>query len=70
MTQRINEEKGALNRSSKIRCVICGSPNVMAEINGKYYCAICGAKIVKDNVLRQIENWRRAGLIPEYELNS
>jgi len=39
----------------------------MAEIEGKFYCFKCGSKMVRENVLRQIEAWRRAGLIPEVE---
>lgn len=65
VTRRIDEERSVLN-SHEVKCVVCGSPNVMAKINGKYYCSNCGSKIVRENVLRQIENWKRAGLIPEY----
>lgn len=69
VTRRIDEERKNLS-SREIRCVICGSPDVMAKIDGKYYCAYCGSRVVKENVLRQIENWKKAGLIPEHELDS
>jgi len=68
VTRRIGEEKDVLS-SREVRCAICGSPNVMAKINGKYYCSNCGSKVVRENVLKQIESWKKAGLIPEHELN-
>lgn len=70
VTRRISEDKKTLSHPNQVKCAICGSPEVMAEIEGKYYCINCGFKIVRENVLRQIENWKRAGLIPEYELKS
>ena len=67
VTRPTGEEGAGLNRRGDVRCAVCGSRDVMAEIEGKFYCFKCGSKIVRENVLRQIEAWRRAGLIPEVE---
>ncbi len=71
-TRRIGEEAGTQSRAPKNpRCCICGSSEVLAEIDGKFYCLKCGAKIVKEHVLRQIEMWKKLGLVAsDYEIKS
>jgi len=43
----------------------CGSREVIAVIDDKYYCFKCGSRIVRKNVLKQIEGWKSQGLIPD-----
>ena len=50
-----------------IKCSACGSTRVVARIGNKYYCFKCGSKIVRENVLRQIEKWKELGLVPKEE---
>jgi len=46
-----------------VKCSICGSKNVIAIINGKYYCYKCGSKIVNKHVLKVLEEYSKKGLI-------
>jgi len=50
---------------SRLSCKICGSSDIMAKISGEYYCYKCGSKIILENVRKQIEEWKRLGLISE-----
>jgi len=47
-----------MNKDEK-KCVVCGSRNIMAKIEGKYYCFNCGSKIVREKVLTQIKLWKK-----------
>lgn len=63
-----NEDAGTLSRAPREKkCCICGSEEVLAEIDGKLYCWKCGMKIIKEHVLRQIEMWKKLGLVPDTE---
>ena len=42
-----------------IRCSVCGSPNVAAKIEGKYYCYECGAKLLRENSRKMLELLKR-----------
>lgn len=48
---------------AKAKCSLCGSPEVMAKINGKYYCYRCGSKIVNTHIEKLIEELNKRGLI-------
>ncbi|RLE64755.1 MAG: hypothetical protein DRJ38_04965 [Thermoprotei archaeon] len=50
---------------SEVKCSICGSREVLAKIEGKYYCFKCGAKILNEHIKRQIKRMKEEGLIPE-----
>ncbi|MEM0093996.1 MAG: TFIIB-type zinc finger domain-containing protein [Thermofilum sp.] len=39
----------------EVRCSVCGSPEVAAKIEGKYYCRECGAKLLRENSKRLLE---------------
>lgn len=41
------------------KCVICGSKNIMAKIEGKYYCHKCGSKIIREKIAIQINAWKK-----------
>ena len=45
------------------RCSVCGSEEVMAKIEGKYYCFKCGSKVIKEHMDRVIEELKRKGLM-------
>ncbi|RLE62911.1 MAG: hypothetical protein DRJ49_02020 [Thermoprotei archaeon] len=49
--------------SEELKCSICGSKDVIALIEGKYYCFKCGSKIVERHVLKQLEELERRGII-------
>ncbi|RLE83607.1 MAG: hypothetical protein DRJ41_04615 [Thermoprotei archaeon] len=46
-----------------VRCSVCGSKEVMAKIEGKYYCFKCGSKVIKEHMDRVIEELKRKGLM-------
>jgi len=48
---------------TKAKCSLCGSQEVMAKINGKYYCYKCGSKIVNAHIEKLIEELNKRGLI-------
>lgn len=50
---------------SNLSCKICGSSDIMAKISGEYYCYKCGTKIILENVRKQIEEWKKLGLISD-----
>ncbi|MCD6562449.1 MAG: hypothetical protein J7K23_00865 [Thermoproteales archaeon] len=58
MVRYISSEK-----MTKYKCTLCGSPEIMAKINGKYYCFKCGSKIVNEHVRKLIEDLGKKGLI-------
>jgi ribosomal protein S27AE len=41
----------------KPRCSICGSPDVVAKIEGKYYCYKCGSKIVLEHSTKIVREY-------------
>jgi len=55
--------KGSDAMKAKAKCSLCGSPEVMAKINGKYYCYRCGSKIVNTHIEKLIEELNKRGLI-------
>lgn len=38
-----------------IRCSVCGSQEVAAKIEGKYYCFKCGAQLLRENSRKLLE---------------
>jgi len=46
----------------EIRCVRCGSKNVVAKIMGEYYCYECGSKIVDEHLTKLMEEFKKKGL--------
>jgi len=42
---------------------MCGSRDVIAKIEGKYYCYKCGSRIIKEHMDKVLEELRRKGLI-------
>ena len=50
---------------NEVRCSVCGSRDVLAKIEGKYYCFKCGAKILNDHLRKQVKRMREEGLIAE-----
>ena len=51
------------NSQKEIKCAICGSKDVVAIINGKYYCFKCASRIVKKNVLSQLHDLEKRGVV-------
>jgi len=45
------------------RCIVCGSKNIMAKIEGKYYCYKCGSKIIKEKIMMQINAWKKMDIM-------
>jgi len=43
----------------EVRCSVCGSPNVVAKIEGKYYCYECGAKLLRENSRKMLEHLKK-----------
>jgi DNA-directed RNA polymerase subunit RPC12/RpoP len=41
----------------KPKCSICGSPDVVAKIEGKYYCFRCGSKIVLEHSTKIVREY-------------
>jgi len=50
---------------NEIKCSICGSREVLAKIEGKYYCFKCGAKILREHLRKQFRKMKEEGLIPQ-----
>ncbi|WP_191118489.1 hypothetical protein [Infirmifilum uzonense] len=50
--------------TGKPRCKICGSENVVAKIEGEYYCAVCGMQLVLDHSRVIVENYEKKFLKP------
>ncbi len=49
--------------NDEIKCSVCGSPNVMAKIRGRYYCYKCGARLMQEHVTKLLESLREKGMI-------
>lgn len=45
--------------SSKRTCEICGSPNIFAKIEGKYYCFKCGSRLVLEHARKIVKQYRK-----------
>ncbi len=53
---------------SEVKCSVCGSKEVVALIDGKYYCFKCGSKVVEEHVLKQLREFEKRGMVsPEEE---
>lgn len=43
----------------KVRCKICGSDDVVAKINGEYYCAKCGMQLILEHSKHIVEDYEK-----------
>jgi len=46
-----------------LKCSVCGSSRATVLINGRPYCTYCGAKILRNHLVRTLINMKREGLI-------
>ncbi|MEZ0345624.1 MAG: hypothetical protein ABWK01_03660 [Infirmifilum sp.] len=44
---------------ARILCKKCGSENVIAKINGEYYCAKCGMELILNHSRIIVENYEK-----------
>jgi len=51
-------------RRREKRCVVCGSPQVSAIINGMPYCFNCGSKLIRLHIVNFLNALKREKLIP------
>jgi len=49
----------------EIKCCICGSRDVLALIEGKYYCYRCGSKVIRKKLYEQFIRMKQEGLVPK-----
>ena len=42
-----------------LRCAACGSLNVVAKIEGKYYCFKCGSAVILENSKRMLQELKK-----------
>ncbi|MCC6058972.1 MAG: TFIIB-type zinc finger domain-containing protein [Thermofilum sp.] len=42
-----------------LRCAVCGSPDVVAKIEGKYYCFKCGSALILENSKKMLQELKR-----------
>uniref|UniRef100_A0A7J3X867 RRN7-type domain-containing protein n=1 Tax=Thermofilum pendens TaxID=2269 RepID=A0A7J3X867_THEPE len=42
-----------------LRCAACGSLNVVAKIEGKYYCFRCGSTVILENSKRMLQELKK-----------
>jgi len=51
--------------SKEIRCVKCGSKEVVAKIAGNYYCFKCGAELIREHLAKILDELKRKGMVRE-----
>lgn len=59
MSLKNSDVKQDSRNSTRPRCRICGSEDVIAKIDGEYYCAKCGMDIVLEHSRKIVESYER-----------